>query len=494
VSEQLSRPLAVAAALLPGPSDLARVGHLFAGRRVLVRLEPALAGGADARQTVVLAVNEILRFCPNIALALPPEDADLVEIANTLAAEIHGPAHPVTTASMEETAYDAVLNVGVEVRGVPGWVTVSSDSWLARVATAVAGAMVLPRPEAPPNPLGALGAACLGAGQVFLALIGRSLLATPMELSLHSLESGPLGTLAPGPMLAEELPIEALLVGCGGVANGWAYAIKRLPITGAIEAVDHQALRPENLGPYVCAGRSSLTRPKAQIIHDQLAPAIDVTPRTERLRFFKARLRHGQTAVPDLVISALDNPHTRHDVQRLWSPTTIDLAAEELTAQVIVKNLRDDGICLLEAYTVPDGEPDELARLAAATGLAPERVADFESQITEEDIAAAPADKRAALEDARRRGQPICGRVGDLDLGEEQDSPGFTPAVPFVTAFTGIVAAAQTMRLLLGEPPSSLHFQCSFLSYRSRRMGLKCAPACECRIRQEEAGQPGAAG
>ena len=96
-----------------------------------------------------------------------------------------------------------------------------------------------------------------------------------------------------------------------------------------------------------------------------------------------------------------------------------------------------------------------------------------------------PAEKRAALEAARRRGQPICGRVGDLDLREDEDSPDFTPAVPFVTAFTGIVAAAQTTRLLLGEPPSSLHFQFSFLSYRCRRLSLKCAPACECRSRQE---------
>jgi hypothetical protein len=485
VSEQLSRPLAVAAGLLA--DDFTRVEHLFTGRRVFVRLEPALAGGADARQTVVLAVNEVLRFCPNVAVALPPEDAELIEIANMLAVEIYGPAHRVATASMEETAFDAVLNVGVEVRDLPAWITVSSDGWLARVATAAAGAVKLPRPQAPPNPLGAVAAACLGVGQVFLALIGRPLLATPIEVSLHSLESRLPGTLAPGPALRDVLPIDALLVGCGGVANGWTYAIKRLPITGAIEAVDHQALRPENLGPYVCAGRSSLNRPKAQIIRDELAPAIDVTRRTERFRFFKARIGYGQTVVPGLVISALDNPHTRHDVQRLWSPTTIDLAAEELTAQVIVKYLRDNGICLLEAYTVPDDEPDELARLAAATGLAPERVADFESQITEKDIAAAPADKRAALEDARRRGQPICGRVGDLDLHEEEYSPDFTPAVPFVTAFTGIVAAAETTRLLLGEPPSSLHFQFSFLSYRCRRLDLKCSPACECRVRQTEA-------
>jgi hypothetical protein len=111
-----------------------------------------------------------------------------------------------------------------------------------------------------------------------------------------------------------------------------------------------------------------------------------------------------------------------------------------------------------------------------------------------QDITAAPTDKRAALEDARRRGQPICGRIGELDLREEEYSPDFTPAVPFVTAFTGIVAAAQTMRLLLGQPLSSLHFQLSFLSYRCRRLDLKCSPTCECRARQKRGRVTGGAG
>jgi len=485
VSQQSSRPNAVAASLLG--ADPAYVEHLFTSRRVLVRLEPTLAGRPDARETVILAVNQILRFCPNIALDIPATDADLLETANALAADIHGPTPPVATADVESAAFDAVLNVGLKVRDDPAWITVSSDGWLARVATATAGARTLPRPRKPYNPLGALGAACLGAGQVFFALIGHPLLAVPIELSLYSLETGPLGALTQGPVLPENLTIDALLIGCGGVANGWTYAVKRLPITGRTEAVDHQALRRENIGPYVCAGRASLNKPKTHIVRDVLAPAIEVIPRPERFRFFKARIGYGQTAVPHIVISALDNPQTRHDVQRLWPTTTIDLAAEDLSAQVIVKYLGDDGICLLNAYAEPDEDGNELAQLAAATGLAPDRIADFESQITEEDIAAAPAEKRAALQAARARGQAVCGRVGDLDLNEEEYSADFTPAVPFVTAFAGIAAAAQTARLLAGGPLTSMHFQFSFISYRSRRLDMKCDPGCACRDREEMA-------
>jgi hypothetical protein len=147
---------------------------------------------------------------------------------------------------MDGSAFDAILNVGLEVRDDPVWIIVSSDGWLARIATAATGAMTLPQLREPDNPLGALAAACLGTGQVFFSLVGRPLLTVPIEFSLYSLEAGHLGTLTQGPVLSDDLTIDALLVGCGGVANGWTYAIKRLPITGRTEAVDHQALR----GPY----------------------------------------------------------------------------------------------------------------------------------------------------------------------------------------------------------------------------------------------------
>lgn len=484
MSVESSRPIALAARL--ARTDEAVIAHLFNERRVLIRLEPRRAHALG--ETLLLAVNETLRFCPNVTVALDAVDDPLADDVRTIATDIHGDAHALAVAplvAVDPADYDAVLNIGPALGAHDAWVAVDGTGWCARVATS-AGADALPVATSAPNAYAALAAACLGVGQVFLALVGRPLLTAPLELSLHDLSAGAPNTLAPGPALAP-FALEALLVGCGGVANGFAYATARAPVRGSLEAVDKQSLGPENMGAYVCATCRRLSTAKVDVIHDVLAPAINVVPRPERFLFFRARLAYGQTLVPDLVVVGLDDERVRHDVQRLWPKTMVDLAAEELTAQLIVKDAADDGVCLLGAYRVATDAPDELDELVAALGLPRERVADFESEINAADIAGAPPDKREHLAAAQARGQRICGRAAALDLGKEQPGVAFTPAVPFVTAFAGIVGAAQTARLSGGGGEGSLHFQFSFLSYRARKVRMRCAPTCECQTRRRAA-------
>lgn len=89
------------------------------------------------------------------------------------------------------------------------------------------------------------------------------------ELSLFDGRAARPGTCGPGPSLPEALvELDGLLVGCGGVAHGWADAIRRLPVSGLVGAVDRQALRTENMGPYVLAGLADLGRPKVEILAD----------------------------------------------------------------------------------------------------------------------------------------------------------------------------------------------------------------------------------
>jgi hypothetical protein len=72
-------------------------------------------------------------------------------------------------------------------------------------------------------------------------------------------ESGGLGDLDPRPDLPSAmLPLDALLISSGAVGNGWAAAMRRLPIAGVLGAVDRQPLASENVGPYALAAPSDV--------------------------------------------------------------------------------------------------------------------------------------------------------------------------------------------------------------------------------------------
>ena len=472
-----SRPARLAASLAEGTEE--ECAHLFLKKSVLIRLESAFAHVQDARETFLFAVNQVLRFCPNVGLLVPFEFQNLADLSTELATAIHGAGRwiQIIGSDHEAAAFDAIINVGTAVANELPWVTVNSSGWLARVATAPSGANELPWFPASANACGSLAAACLGAGAAFLTILGRPPNISH-EISLFSHQEADLGMLHAGPALPSgPLEIDAFLVGCGAVTNGWAYTIKRLPIVGRLQAIDRQALRIENLGPYVLATRAQIRTPKAQIIAELLAPTIVVTPRPEEWELFKIRLNYGIT-VPALIVNGLDHVGTRHSVQRLWPETLVDMAAGALTTQVIVKPAATDALCLLRALDIPPGELEWAERLALETGLSPERIRNGSvTEITKADIDTAGTAHGTQLE--KSRGKLICGRVTEQNLTMEADNPDFASAVPFVTAFSGVVGAAESLKRLMGIS-SSLHYQRHFQSNRSRALRMLCDPECEC--------------
>ena len=472
-----SRPARLAASLARQTEE--ESAHLFLKKAVLICLESALAHVRDAQETFLFAINQVLRFCPNIGLLVPSEYRDLADRSIELAVAIHGPGRwiQIIGSDREAATFDAVINVGTAVNNALPWITVNSSGWLARVAAARSGVNALPWSPASANACGALAAACLGAGAAFLTILGQPPNIS-QEISLFTHQEVNLGTLHEGPALPSiPLNIDAFLVGCGAVTNGWAYTIKRLPIVGTLQAVDRQSLRIENLGPYVLATRAQVGTPKAQIIAEFLAPTVAVTPRPEEWELFKIRLNYG-IAVPPLIINGLDHVGTRHSVQRLWPESLVDIAAGSLTTQVIVKPSATDALCLLRALDIPPGELEWAERLALETGLSPERIRSQPvTEITKDDINAADPAHRAQLE--KSQGKLICGRVTERNLTMEAANPDFTPAVPFVTAFSGVVGAAETLKQLMGVS-SGLHYQRHFQSNRSRVLQMLCDSECEC--------------
>ena len=478
-AEIFSRPARLGAAL-SGMSEEA-VEHLFVKKKVLVQLETDFCGVQDARETFLFAVNQLLRFCPNISVSIKKDSIDLIRVSRELAAQVHGPHATVEVVNGAKPSYgfDAVVNVGVEILPTVRSVTVNSGGWTARVATGDSGAQTLHWKLGEPNALGALAAACLGAGAAFLFLL--EIPTTRLtEISLFTHEAGLPGSLAMGPpQPASPLYLDGFLVGCGAVAHGWAYAVKRLPIAGRLQAVDRQSLRVENLGPYVAARQSSVGKSKAGVIKELLSPNIDVKDRPDQWEFFKIRLLRELNLAP-LVITGLDNVTTRHSVQRLWPETLIDMGAGQLQSQVIVKHRKGDGLCVLRGLSVPPAEVEWAQDLARVTGLDPTLIAkEPTGEITQAEIEVAPANKQAELQKAL--GRPRCGYINRQSLEMEGLDPHFAPAVPFVTALTGVVAAAETMKWLMGHRyPHSLYFQKNFESGRSKALELKCESSCEC--------------
>jgi hypothetical protein len=272
--------------------------------------------------------------------------------------------------------------------------------------------------------------------------------------------------------------------------HGFAYALRRLPVVGQARAVDRQRLRDENLGPYVNATLDLRGVEKAEVIRRVLAPKIDVTPYPEDFDpLFTVRLEHRHFPLPPIVVAGLDRVVTRHTVQRLWPEVLIDMGASGETAQVIVKRRTEDGACVLELLAAVPDEEDDLARLAAESGLAAELIRDeMDRPITESDVAAAPPELKTALEKARRRGLLRCGFIRTRALDHERADDDFVAAVPHVVALSGVVAAAELVKELMGvNQPGSLRYQFSLVSNRGRAIAPRADVGCECRRAREEA-------
>ena len=475
----LSRPARMASRMTN--TSEAEMHHLFRRKRILIRLEERFASLSDPRETFLLAVNQCLRFCPNVAVYVPGLAASLLNRCKMLSHGTHGSGGNLASVRSDDTAgFDAILSVGTRVRSCGHWITVNSGGWVARLAASDSGVDELFWEKHPSNPIGAIAAACLGSAGVFLRIIETG---APRagEFSLFSHETAQPGALYVGPELPNSpIALTTFLVGCGAVANGWAYTIRRLPVTGEVQAIDGQSIQLENLGSYVTADRSWLKRPKVELMRALLFPAIRVTERPDEWEFFKIRVEHGLT-VPNIIVNGLDNVATRHSVQRLWPDVLIDMAAGGLTSQVIVSQPRRGGLCLLHGLHRPPNELTWAERLSRDTGLPIERILNEPTTpITQQDIESAPPEKRPDLE--RARGRLICGHITQRNREMEGFDDDFAPAVPFVTTWSGAVGAAETMKYLMGHRHvSSLHYQKSFESGRLRGLGMTCTSNCECR-------------
>lgn len=472
----LSRPLRLATQLT-GDSPAEVRSRLLNGA-VHVRIAADFEDNSDAAILLRSLVDQLSRFCGAVVVYAP---SAIVRVCVERDRELHGRqrVHAGRGSSAGPNALDILIG---DCPGTAGGISTCSDGWTGKLCATRERTTAFTIA----NPVGALTAAALAAGEAFLRLVGVAVPPRAFEVSAWTGDCGPLGSLPDGPGLPAIPPIDALLIGCGNVMNGWAVAVRALQITGHARAIDRQSLGEENLGPYTLARRDMIGQPKTALLAGHLQPFIAVTPHDEELDLFVPRITSWHLPLPALVINGLDAVEPRHVVQRLWPDVLVDMAAGGTTSQVIVHRRGDGGQCLLRAFAVPDTELSYIRRIEMVTGLRRERfLSNFTTPVTAEDVAQAPPEHRERLQAAADSGELLCGFINHASLTATSSGENFAPAAPFVGALTGARAAAITVAVLMGDDvPGGMRWQYSFLSNRARVAFTQCPDTCECLARR----------
>jgi molybdopterin/thiamine biosynthesis adenylyltransferase len=433
-----SRPQKTAESL----AGLAVDHHRFLTKKVLLTGEPHVLASSNGAKCFFDSIRLLIRICPNIVIDVSRVPGALLQTARTITDQIgFGSAVKYQDLVEDFESFDAILSVGAEVRTDLPWTTINSNGWLARVSS---GDINLPSDTESDNPIGALAAACLGAGEVFKRLIAlkpeRGELLNGVSFSLRTYCAD---DTDPGPELPDTLFLNLLMVGAGAIGNGLANLVSHLSARGRIHVVDSQDYGEENLGTCIMIGPHAVGCAKARIMESILARA-DLDVRGFVMPFDQYAAQQSDT--PTLVINGLDNISARHDVQRLlWPDVVIDGAIGDFTCQVSRHPWPDDVACLMCLFREVSGITAEAVQ-GRATGLLLDRLRSPEALVRESDVANAPAEKREFLKS--RVGRSICAVVQEgvaLQISSERLTTSFAPSVPFTACFSACMVMAEAV-------------------------------------------------
>jgi hypothetical protein len=273
----------------------------------------------------------------------------------------------------ERRALDLIAAVG-SLDGTSDLV-VDAAGWTAAIGTHIA-----PVGEGILNPIGPLGGAALGAGEIFKTLFQLNFpdapyarRFVPMEGVFSFFDYRYNGANPP----LEPFAIDATLVGAGGVGAGVIAALAALGpnIHGCLRLVDQDRISRDNLNRVTYARiESALTKlRKVDEAKDFLAertPNLHVEPYPYRFATFKRELgRRRQDRRYDVVITGLDNDPARHEVQRELPRVLIDGATGRDANMTVERVVLGEWGCLgctrQGDEAAPDGNCDELPDIRA---------------------------------------------------------------------------------------------------------------------------------
>jgi hypothetical protein len=335
------------------------------------------------------------------------------------------------------------------------------------------------------NVIGETGAACVGMGELWLRVLGVPRSECCFEWSLFDYAIGHVGTLAMGPDLPEDLALHGIQVGAGTVGGGFDLVLATLPVHGDLAIVDPDFASSENFGPHPLVRAAQERIAKVELAREALELSLNhlsVFIRREWYSFFKLRIS-SEVPTPDVVISAVDKVLPRHEVQRLWAPLHIDLAATAgVQCQLIVRANPGSGLCLIGFFNPGDERP-ERDDLAEMTGLAAEGFDTPTREVTDEDIRRAPEVKKAALAEALRRGERWCNVALAAAMGATRTDPDFVGSAPHNAILAGLLGVGELVKTRgLGLDRDGTFVQWHAVSRKCLVFRSRCPSNCECGV------------
>lgn len=427
--------------------------------------QPVLLTGADAvlatengHEMARCALLLLMRMTKSLTVVLPPgHDALASDLRAWADQHVWDEVPTIMCGPVDPAAFTAVLSVGGPPRPGHPWTVITSDGWSVRVTS---GATPIDQDCRQSNPVGALAAASLGAGEVFKRLLrlrpDRGALLDGCAFSLWTYGS----EVNPGPRLPTSLDVDLLVAGAGAIGNGVVHLLSRLPLRGQCTVLDRQNYGDENWGTCMRLSRGASKDPKADFLAGLFSGAL----LAKSLKADVEGLEADPTwRTPKIALNGFDNVEARHAIQDLWPDLVIDGAiGRRLECQVSAHPWPSPIACLRCIFKLPAGERAEDAQ-QRKTGLAPGALSNQTRLLTDDDIAEASPEYREWL--VGHLGRPICSvleaasRLSDADLPES-----FRPSVPFVATFSACMMVTELVRYLtVGLVGVEPRFFCSVL-------------------------------
>lgn len=416
--------------------------HCFTDKQVLLTADPQTLNTVNGQDCFLNAFRLLVRMVEKLTVHLPADSACLPLLQSERARiSFDRPPEICSDTNCDLGKFDAILAVGCNAHRHLPWTTVNSNGWVARVSSR---GQPLPSEVGQPNPIGALGAACLGVAEVFKRLISlrpeRGELLPASSFSFFSYCECD----DPGPPLPNDIPLDVLLVGIGAIGNGIVHLLNRLPVSGQLGVLDYQKIGSDNWGTYLLVGPDDFDLPKVLWAENMLGSKLAIAAHNFKIEHFNDKC--GKSfPFPRIIINALDNIPARHFTQLLWPDLIIDGAIGPTACEVTLHPWPSNLSCLLCDFDEPLTPALQLQ--LAATGLRAARIAQPNSTITEDDIAAAPAARRNWLQS--QIGKPVCSVISDAvlaTLSAEEHQKGFAPSAPFVACLSACMVTTELVR------------------------------------------------